>query len=403
MKFLEKLRQQWLLAFTTLGLLTVPAQAQYVFTTIDDPVAKANSGTTYVMGISGNVVSGYYYGPQLHGFYHILGTTNYVTLDVPAGTSSTSSSTVANGVSGNNIVGYYQATNYSGTYGFIYNIATSNYTTLNDMAVSDGNSTYFQAFGIDGTNIVGYVINYVVFVGTYYESFLATLSGGGYDYSTFYYPSPSQVIPENGYTLTNYTTRANGISGPNVVGYWLDENPSYHGYVYNLNTATYTMVASPSGGGCPLTGIDGNNVVGYYGDPNHGYNYSGFIYNLTNDTYTTSLRDPLAPQNTYVEGISGSTIVGYYYDNGGVVHGFVASVPVPVLGLKVIGTNQVFTATNGVPGTSCFIVDTTNLALPLTQWSELSSNVFNGSGIFTCTNPVVSNLPPTFYALSKTP
>jgi hypothetical protein len=176
------------------------------------------------MGISGNVVSGYYFGPQLHGFYHVLGTTNYVTLDVPAGTSSTYSSTMANGVSGNNIVGYYQATNYSGTYGFIYNIATSNYTTLNDAAVSDGSSTYFQALGIDGTNIVGNVSSSVALVGIYYESFLATLSGGGYNYSTFYYPSPSQVQNEGSYSLTNYTTRANGISGPNVAGYWEDEN-----------------------------------------------------------------------------------------------------------------------------------------------------------------------------------
>jgi hypothetical protein len=163
------------------------------------------------------------------------------------------------------------------------------------------------------------------------------------------------------------------------------------------------MVPGPGNVDCPLTGISGNNVVGYYGDSSHSYYDSGFIYNLTNGTYTTSIRDPLAPGNTFLEGISGSTLVGYYYDSNGVVHGFVAVVPVPILSLKVVGASQIFTATNGVAGTSCFIVDTTNPTLPLNQWSELSSNVFNASGVFTYTNPIVPNMPPTFYGLSKTP
>jgi hypothetical protein len=404
MKFWEGFGRKLFLGLAALGLLGAQAQGQYVYTTIDDPVAKATSGTTYVTGISGNVVAGYYFGPQLHGFYHTLGTTNYTTLDVPAGTTGTDSSTAANGISGNNIVGYYQATNYSGTYGFIYNIATSNYTTLADAAVSDGNTSYLEALGIDGSNIVGNVISLVPLAGTYQEVFLATPSAGGENFSTFYYPSPSQVINEESYYLSNYTTRAFGISVPNVVGYWLDENYVYHGYIYNLNTASYTLLASPSGGGCPLTGIDGNNVVGYYADPNYGYNYSGFIYNMVSSNYTaTSLHDPLAPGNTFVEGISGGTIVGYYLDNDGVTHGFVASTPVPVLNLKVVGASQIFTATNGLPGSSCFILDTTNLALPVNQWSELSSNVFNTNGIFTFTNPVVPGMPPAFYGLSKTP
>jgi hypothetical protein len=63
--------------------------------------------------------------------------------------------------------------------------------------------------------------------------------------------------------------------------------------------------------------------------------------------------------------------------------------------MKVVGTSQVFTATNGVSGASCFIWDTTNLALPVSQCSELSSNVFNASGVFLC--PEVEfdvHLPP---------
>jgi hypothetical protein len=111
----------------------------------------------------------------------------------------------------------------------------------------------------------------------------------------------------------------------------------------------------------------------------------------------------LAPGNTFVEGISGGTIVGYYLDNGGQTHGFVASIPIPVLSLRLSGHNEIFTASNGVPSTPCFIIETTNLALPVNQWSELSSNVFNTNGVFTYTNAIVPGRPPAFYALSKTP
>jgi hypothetical protein len=403
MKLFTKFSRQWLLLMTAMVLSAFPAQAQYVFATIDDPVAVANDGTTYVTGISGDLVVGYYYGPQVHGFYHTLGTTNYVTLDVPAGTSSTSSSTVANGVSGNSIVGYYDATNSSGRYGFIYNIATSNYTALVNMGVSDGNTVYIEALGVDGTNVVGNVIDLEPLVGTLQEGFLFTLTAEGDNDSLFYYPSPSQIVPDGSITLTNYTTRAYGISGPNIVGYWVDESEYSHGYVYNINTHNYTSVPGPGNQDSPLTGINGNNVVGNYADPSYSYNNSGFIYNLTTDTYTTSLHDPLAPGNSFLTGIYGSTIVGYYLDNEGSTHGFVATMPIPVLDLKVVGAKQIFTATNGVAGASCYLLDTTSLVLPVNQWSELSSNMFNASGVFFYTNQIIPNMPPTFYVLSKTP
>jgi len=86
-----------------------------------------------------------------------------------------------------------------------------------------------------------------------------------------------------------------------------------------------------------------------------------------------------------------------------VIESFVASIPIPVLSLTKVGSNLVFTATNGMPGASCFILDTTNLTLPANQWLKLSSNVFNTNGDFTFTNAIVSNMPPTFYELGEMP
>ena len=401
MKMLENLGRKLILALAVPGLLATQAQAQYVYTTIDDPVAKAAGGGTYVTSISGNVVAGYYFGSLLHGFYHTLGTTNYTTIDDPVGYTNGSSQTQAFGISGNNIAGTYQDPISGGYYGFNYNMATSNYTTLAVPATITGST---QGYGIDGGNVVGlcHMSETSIPFNGYLEGFLATPSGGGYTYSTFYYPSPSSVVNEGSYNTTNYRTYVHGISGTNIVGYWVDENLVLHGFIYNINTASYTAVTSPSGGGCPLYGISSNTVVGYYADPNHSFNDSGFTYNIATSNYTT-LRDPLAPQNTFAQGISGATVVGYYLDNNGVTHGFAASIPIPVLSVKEAGTKLVFTATNGAPGASGFILDTTDPTLPLKQWPKLSSNVFNTNGIFIFTNAIASNMPPTFYELRETP
>jgi uncharacterized repeat protein (TIGR02543 family) len=180
-----------------------------------------------------------------------------------------------------------------------------------------------QANGIDGNNVVGTEKRVSLESNTtYYEGFLTTTSGSAY--GPFYYPSPSQAQDEGEYTNYTYTTRALGISGSNVVGYWEDENLVYHGFIYNTGTAAFTAVTSPSGGGCPVTCIDGSNAAGYYADPNHSYNYSGYIFDTTASNYITSIRDPLAPQNTYLLGISGTTVAGYFIDSNAVTHGFVA-------------------------------------------------------------------------------
>jgi hypothetical protein len=391
-----------LLLLTAIDLSCGPARAQYVYTTIDDPVAVANSGSTYVEGIYGNVVVGYYFGPLLHGFYHVLGTTNYVTLDDPVGYTNGSSSTMASGVSGPNIVGtYMDQIHDTGSYGFVYNMVTSNYTTLENPNGVRAGASVMTLYGIDGNNIVG--INNA-FAPPYNEwqpeSFYSTLTGG--TYNEFYYPSPSQVQNEGDYSVTNYATFAFGISGPNIAGYWLDQNLTYHAYVYNSVTNGYTPIYSDYGGGAPIYGIYSNTVVGNFADPNKSYNYSGFTFNFATSNYTT-FRVPQAPGNVFGRGIYGTTVAGYYIDASSLYHGFVATIPVPVLNIAVVGSNLILTATNGAPAASCFILDSTNPALPLPQWSVLSSNVFNSSGDFSVTNAIAPAMPPTYYELSEVP
>jgi hypothetical protein len=110
-------------------------------------------------------------------------------------------------------------------------------------------------------------------------------------------------------------TYAQGISGGNIVGYYLDTNGTFHGFLYN--GSNYTTLDDPKAATGPglnvgtfAQGIDGTNVVGFYvGSDNmdHGFLFNGSSY--------TTLDDPRGAGGTTVFGISGPNIVGSYSDN----------------------------------------------------------------------------------------
>ena len=122
------------------------------------------------------------------------------------------------------------------------------------------------------------------------------------------------------------------IDGGNIVGSYVDVyGGGPHGFL--LNGSTFTPLNGPSGATeCQAFGIDGSNVVGQYSTTLH----HGFLYN--GSSYTT-IDDPLGVK-TFIDGIDGNTLVGYYIDSSNVNHGFVATVPEPstfiLLGLGAI-------------------------------------------------------------------
>ena len=129
-----------------------------------------------------------------------------------------------------------------------------------------------------------------------------------------------------------YGTAANGISGNNIVGTYLDDSGNSHGFLYN--GSTYTAL-NDGVHGTFANGISGNNIVGYYYDSS--YIAHGFLYD--GSTYTT-LDDPNGDYGTYAYAIDGNNIVGSYidsFDSSG-DHGFIVSVPEPsVLAVAGLG------------------------------------------------------------------
>ncbi len=75
--------------------------------------------------------------------------------------------------------------------------------------------------------------------------------------------------------------------------------------------------------------------------------------------------------------------------------------PPALVGLQRSGTNVVFNATNGFIGGTYYVLTSTNLTSPLSQWLPVSSNVLAATGNFTltATNGFASKNSRRFYVL----
>jgi autotransporter-associated beta strand protein len=63
------------------------------------------------------------------------------------------------------------------------------------------------------------------------------------------------------------------------------------------------------------------------------------------------------------------------------------------------GNNFIFTATNGVPDWTFYVLASTNVAAPLNQWQPIATNNFDDNGNFIFTNDIDPDSPQQFYLL----
>ena len=76
-----------------------------------------------------------------------------------------------------------------------------------------------------------------------------------------------------------------------------------------------------------------------------------------------------------------------------------ASAPPVLSGVTLAGTNLIFSGTNGTAGANYYVLTTTNLALPMMNWSILATQQFGAGGSVNFTNPIGTNAPQVFYRL----
>ena len=78
----------------------------------------------------------------------------------------------------------------------------------------------------------------------------------------------------------------------------------------------------------------------------------------------------------------------------------VAPAPPPRFGSMAAGGNGfIFSGSNGTPGWTYYVLASTNVALPLGQWTTIATNTFDGNGNFSFTNAPATTAPQRFYLL----
>src|SRR5206468_717126 len=136
----------------------------------------------------------------------------------------------------------------------------------------------------------------------------ASSQASDYTFTTLDYPGALDTYPH-------------GVSGSTVVGSYQNRipNTAFHGFIYN--GSTFTTLDAPKAAlslsGTYLTGVSGGTVAGYYEDSS--YAFHGFIHNGS----TFRRLDVPGADSTFVFGMFGGTIVGSYQGNSGPSHGFI--------------------------------------------------------------------------------
>lgn len=86
--------------------------------------------------------------------------------------------------------------------------------------------------------------------------------------------------------------------------------------------------------------------------------------------------------------------------NNSIIQRIVATNSVPIFTTaKLTGTNLVVSGTNGPHSGNYFVLTSTNLAAPVTNWSRAATNPFDASGNFNFTNPLLPGRSNLFYML----
>jgi len=140
-----------------------------------------------------------------------------------------------------------------------------------------------------------------------------------------------------------------------------------------------------------------------------------FSFNLSNDEFTMlysfseTNADGFNNDGALPNGVvlSGNVLYGTTVNGGtagaGTVFGFALTQPPSLLGASIAQTNLVLSATNGQAGQTYYVLSSTNLSLPASQWKKVATNslAVNGAFTITATNAVNPNAAQQFYLLES--
>jgi uncharacterized repeat protein (TIGR03803 family) len=125
-----------------------------------------------------------------------------------------------------------------------------------------------------------------------------------------------------------------------------------------------------------------------------------YSFSATNDAGVNY--DGINPNGVILSGntLYGTTINGGSY-NGGTVFALALTAQPTITGTTFSGTNLTLTGINAQAGQYYYVLKSTNLALPLNEWTPVATNYLGAAWGFsiTATNAVNTNAPQAFYLL----
>lgn len=112
-----------------------------------------------------------------------------------------------------------------------------------------------------------------------------------------------------------------GISGNNIVGYYMTQSSGQRGFLYD--GSAFTTIEMPTLNAWTwASAIDGENILGYYATPTSPTTSVTRGFLLNGATFTTLECTLPGAVETVPTGIDGANVVGLYYDQAGYPHGF---------------------------------------------------------------------------------
>jgi len=103
-----------------------------------------------------------------------------------------------------------------------------------------------------------------------------------------------------------------------------------------------------------------------------------------------------------IVGTPGPGLIYSFSAANGVLSVVTGKTPPHITSFSLSGPTLMMSGTNGTPNGAYVLLGSTNVALPLMQWTPLLTNSFDGSGNFSLsTNIINPALPQEFYLLSQ--
>ncbi len=188
----------------------------------------------------------------------------------------------------------------------IYDPVTLDHTFISRVPAGSSSTDYYQVLDMDGSRT------------------LASHNNGTGD-QNYYYHTPTdgytQLATPSWVTGSFGSMHATGISGQYIAGSTLhyDSGWQYSGFVYDTSADSYLSFVPPGALGIDINGIDGNTVVGSYSYQREDglYDDRYFTYDIGSGAYTDLSLDP---SQFYISGITGGIVYGSsddvaaYYD-----------------------------------------------------------------------------------------